>query len=445
MKDNYYFFNIKLTAEESIKIINSLKGYFDVDVYSNKYEYCGSDIRDSFEYIENEIVSMFNLDSYVGYDISIPIFQCINAIEKHTKIDRIEIQNNVIDWIFYYHVQDYFTEITGVKEVYEYCNGLEEYVTRYGTKTARELKSELKYKKMKKYKLYENLELQDDGTMTYSEPIFDYSEGENVLVGREELKVDIEEEKYNYVHEAIQVMEKELRNSLNELTKNDTEVNRESLLYDEVIQAFNTSITKFIELYYQQPRELKHTLIDYKETPIKDYIAVTQNAINHDKDIKLLYKIFPTYKRDTQGRIYNYDLFAFLYYAYGLEISFNHLYHSELLKCLGAYTFKAGRDKPILKKNAVAILQQHKEAVKLTQYSENIYLHNFIAFIKTVNTRHYIRYLLSLLVDISNNLNASKELISRFTLKNKGLKNISYKDLPQPINTLLLPLTEIAN
>ena len=243
----------------------------------------------------------------------------------------------------------------------------------------------------------------------------------------------------------IIIRENIISNIFNELTKHDTEVNRDNLSYDDVIQALNTSITKFLELHYKQPRELKHTLIDYKETAIKDYILVTQNAINHDKDIKLLYKIFPTYKRDTQGRIYNYDLYAFLYYAYGLEISFNHLYHSELLKCLGAYTFKAGRDKPILKKNAVTILQQHKEAVKLTQYSENIYLHNFIAFIKTVNTRHYIRYLLSLLVDISNNLNASKELISRFTLKNKGLKNISYKDLPQPINTLLLPLTEIAN
>jgi len=115
------------------------------------------------------------------------------------------------------------------------------------------------------------------------------------------------------------------------------------------------------------------------------------------------------------------------------------------LKYLGAYTFKSDRNKPVLKKNTVTILQQHKEAVELTQYSENIYLHNTIAFIKTVNTRYYIRYLLSLLVDINNNLNASKELISRFTLNHKGLKNISYKDLPQPINTILVPCTEIAN
>ena len=444
MKDNYYFFNIKLTAEESIKIINSLKGYFDVDVYSNKYEYCGSDIRDSFEYIENEIVSMFNLDSYVGYDISIPIFQCINAIEKHTKIDRIEIQNNVIDWIFYYHVQDYFTEITGVKEVYEYCNGLEEYVTRYGTKTARELKSELKYKKMKKYKLYENLELQDDGTMTYSEPIFDYSEGENVLVGREELKVDIEEEKYNYVHEAIQVMEKELRNSLNELSKNDTEVPRDTLSQNEIIQALNTSISKFIELHYQQPRELKHTLIDYKETAIKEYIEVTQNAINHDKDIKLLDKLFPTYRRDTQGIIYNYSLLAFIYYAYSLKISFEHLYHSELLKLLGVYTYKLDRDKPILKKNKTALLKQHIKAVELSQCDENIYLHNFIDFVKAVNTKHYHRYLLSFLVDMSHNLKASKEFMQSITRKN-NFKNETYEKLPQPINTLLLPFIEIAN
>jgi len=227
-------------------------------------------------------------------------------------------------------------------------------------------------------------------------------------------------------------------------TKHDTVVTKDTLSQNEVIQALNASISKFIELYYQQPRELKHTLIDYKETAIKDYILVTQNAINHDKDIKLLDKLFLTYKRDTQGRIYNYDLFAFIYYAYGLEISFNHLYHSELLKFLGAYNFKADRDKPVLKKNAITILQQHKEAVKLTQYSENIYLHNFITFIKTVNTKHYNKYLLSVLVNMSHNLKASKEFIQSLTCKD-SFKNDTYKNLPQPINTILLPSTQIAN
>jgi len=58
-------------------------------------------------------------------------------------------------------------------------------------------------------------------------------------------------------------------------TKHDTEVTRDTLSQNEVIQALNTSISKFIELHYQQPRELKHTLIDYKETAIREYIEVT--------------------------------------------------------------------------------------------------------------------------------------------------------------------------
>jgi len=444
MKHYYNFFSIKLTAEESIKIINSLQDYFDVEVYSNEYEYCSTDITDGFEYIENEIASMFSLESYIDNDISLPIFQCINVLEKYTKIDRVEIQNMITKEIFYYHVQDHLTEVTGVKEVFEYCKELKEYDTRYGAKTARELRDKLKCQKLKYHQTYEGLELQDDSTLTYQEPIFDYSEGENVLVGREELKVDIEEEKYNYIYEAIQVMEKELNDSLNKLTKNDTEVKRETLLNNEVIQALSNSISKFIELYYQQPQELKHILIDYKETPLKDYITVIENAINNSDDIKLFDKIFPTYKRDKHGIIYNYDLFKFLYYAYSLKISFEHLSNSELLKILGAYTFKSDRDKPILKKNKIAILQEHKKAVELSQYQENIYLHNLLEFIQVVNTKHYNKYLLSLLVDISHNLKASKEFMESLTYQ-KSFKNVTYENLPQPINTLLLTPAQIAN
>ena len=239
----------------------------------------------------------------------------------------------------------------------------------------------------------------------------------------------------------------ELCKIFSDITKNDTEVNRESLLYDEVIQAFNTSITKLTEVCYQQPRELKHTLIDYKETPIKDYIAVTQNAINHDEDIKLLDKLFLTYKRDMQGRIYNYDLLVFLYYAYSLEISFYHLYHSKLLEYLGAYEHKANREKPTFKnkKNAVIKLQRYKEVSKPLQCHENnIYLDNLMMFMKEANIQHCNKYLLSFIVEISHNLKASKEFMQSLTCKN-NFNHDTYTNLPQPINTLLLPYTQIAN
>lgn len=235
-----------------------------------------------------------------------------------------------------------------------------------------------------------------------------------------------------------------LKEQLQDLTKNDTEVRRETLSDDEVIQALDNSISKFKELHHQQPKELKHILIDYKETPLKDYITVTQVAISNSDDIKLLDKIFQTYKQDEQHRIYNYDLFAFLYYAYSLKISFEHLYNSRLLKSLGVYTFKADRDKPVLKKNKVSLLQDHKINVELSQYKENIYLHNLIEFIQAVNTKHQNKYLLSYLVDSSHNLKASKEFIESLTCK-KSFKNVTYENLPQPINTLLLTPSQIAN
>jgi len=245
----------------------------------------------------------------------------------------------------------------------------------------------------------------------------------------------------------LQRMVYKLCKIFSDITKNDTEVNRESLSYDEVIQALNTSITKFLELHYQQPRELKHTLIDYKETPIKEYIAVTQNAINHDEDIKLLDKLFLTYKRDMQGRIYNYDLLVFLYYAYSLEISFYHLYHSKLLEYLGAYEHKANREKPTFKnkKNAVIKLQRYKEVSKPLQCHENnIYLDNLMMFMKEANIQHCNKYLLSFIVGISHNLKASKEFMQSLTCKN-NFNHDTYTNLPQPINTLLLPYTQIAN
>ncbi len=159
----------------------------------------------------------------------------------------------------------------------------------------------------------------------------------------------------------------DLANELNELTKHDTDVDTSTLTQTELKQALNNSITKFIEIYKQQPKELKTVLISYENTPLSEYAEATQNMIQIDKDLQLLTKLFKEYKRDTKGRVYNYSLFAFLYYAYGVYVSFEHLYNSQLLKILGAYTFKKDRQKPILKNTAKNILQHHQEATKVYQ------------------------------------------------------------------------------
>ncbi len=226
---------------------------------------------------------------------------------------------------------------------------------------------------------------------------------------------------------------------IDDLTKHDTAINVSTLTHNEILQALNNSMTKFIELHYQQPQELKHILIEYRDTALNEYLEVTTNMIRIDEDMQLLTKVFKQYKQDTNGRVYNYDLFAFLYYAYSLTVSFEHLYSSELLKILGVYTFKADRNKPTLKQNATNILKQHKQAIKSSQYDNvNIYIENLLQFLQEVNTKHFNIYLLSFLVDMSHSLKNSKDLMESLTAK-KNFNNITYEKLPQPINTLLLP------
>jgi len=234
-----------------------------------------------------------------------------------------------------------------------------------------------------------------------------------------------------------------LFNHFNNLTKHDKEIDPSTLTKDEIIQAFNNSITKFIELHYQQPRELKAVLISYENTPLLDYVEITKAMTKDNKELQLLNKIFKEYKQDTKGVIYNYSLFAFLYYAYGLYVSFEHLYNSELLKLLGAYTFKKDRDKPLLKPNHKNLLQHHKDACILSQYDVNIYLENFISFIQQVDAKLKDRYVLSYLVDLSHELTASKEYINRLKNTPYNFSKVSYQDLPQPIKTLLLPINTL--
>ena len=227
-----------------------------------------------------------------------------------------------------------------------------------------------------------------------------------------------------------------------DLTKNDSEVSIDDLSYTEIKQALYTSITKFIETYYKQPKELKIVLVPYEKTPIAEYTEVTKFMIDNDDDLKFLTKLFNEYKRDSKGRIYNYSLFAFFYYAYGIYVSFEHLYRSELLKVLGVYIYKKDRDKPTLKPNHKSILQQHLQACKASQYKINIYLKHLKDFIDEANTKLRDRYILAFLTKISNNLSGSKDYINR--IKNTASnKNITKNKLPHPIKPLLVSVEQL--
>ncbi len=230
---------------------------------------------------------------------------------------------------------------------------------------------------------------------------------------------------------------KEVITKLKDITKHDIEINPLTLTEVELKQALNNSLTKFIEIYYQQPKELKTVLISYENTPLSEYAEVTQSMIKIDEDLQLLTKLFKECKRDTKGRVYNYSLFAFLYYAYGVYVSFEHLYNSELLRLLGVY--KRARE---FKPNHKNILREHKKACELSQYNSNIYIDRLINFIENRNPKHEGKYVLSYLVDLSHELTASKEYINRLKAKS-NYNNVTYKNLPQPIQTLLLPIKEL--
>ena len=124
----------------------------------------------------------------------------------------------------------------------------------------------------------------------------------------------------------------DIQNHLNNLTKHDKGINPLNLSNKELREACYTSISKFIELHPKQPKELMHILIPYADTPIKEYVEVIKSHIqsNDEKDFEIITKVFKHYKRDLGGKLYNYDLFAFLYYFYSLFVSFEHLYNSKL-------------------------------------------------------------------------------------------------------------------
>lgn len=165
--------------------------------------------------------------------------------------------------------------------------------------------------------------------------------------------------------------------------------------------------------------------------------------IIHNKDIIILTKLFKIYKEDVDGRTYNYALFAFLYYEYGLFVSFKHLYNNKLFKKLEAYRYDKNRDKPSLKTDVLQRLNNCKSIILLTQYETNIYLENIINFTTNLNSKKRNHYVLSYLVDITHDLKASKDFMESLTGKRDT--NTNYKNLPIPINTLLLTPQQIIN
>lgn len=245
--------------------------------------------------------------------------------------------------------------------------------------------------------------------------------------------------------ERYKIAVQDIKEKLNDLTKDDKEIDPITLSATELRQAMHTSISKFIELHQQQLPELMHILVAYENTPLKDYVEVLQDKLqgNIIQDFSLLTEIFTQYKKDTKGRIYNYDLFNFLYYAYGLSVSFEHLYNSKLLRGLGAYTTKADRVKPILKISAINLLERHKQLLDFSQCETNIYIENLINFLSQAKIKQFNYYLISFLFDMSHNFEKSKDFLNSLNGKQYNFKRLKQNSLPQPVDTMLLSHKQI--
>lgn len=428
--DTFKFLNFSFTTSEAIKIIKDInenipeiKRHCNLEVFSSNIEDCYFAIEWE-DYIYNYFLDLEDLlcknEDDIEYFKNVDI--AINAMSRYSNIQREEllreIQRNFIEYREYIE-RDKLEDLLENDDIFIDKLHL---IVDFEEATIDDNNFEINWKGYG----YQDIK----GKLVRANNLVEFPP-EDVGKLRDSLL------KY-LLNEAIDC----IRYGFKNLTKNDTEVNPSTLTCKQKQDAFSTSIDKFIEQYSQQPKELKCVLIPYNTTQVKEYIEATKEMIISDDraDSDLLEKIFKEYKRDAQERIYNYSLFAFLYYAYGMYISFEHLYNSDLLKLLGAYTFKKDRDKPLLKPTHKNLLQQHKEACILSQYDVNIYLENFISFIQQADTKLKERYVLSYLVDLSHELTASKEYLNRLKNTPYNFSKVSYQDLPQPIKTLLLPI-----
>ena len=203
---------------------------------------------------------------------------------------------------------------------------------------------------------------------------------------------------------------------------------------------FKNAIIKFKESYKIQPKELQLMLTPLKNTRIEQHTQAIEQWILTEENLSLLTNVFKRYKIDTNKRLYSYDLFGFLYYAYGLEVSNTHIYNSELLNRLGVYRYEKTRNKPSLKTNVLDKLKELKEIIELSQGEETIYLSELRRFISEYSSKQLNLYLASYLLQNGAIFERVKELFSILLLPT--LHNHTKKKLPQPIQTMLIELQE---
>ena len=243
--------------------------------------------------------------------------------------------------------------------------------------------------------------------------------------------------------ERYKLGEEQLKTKLQELTKDDKEINSSELTEEQIKDSFLISISKFKELYQKQPPELLHIAIDIKRTEANERIEAIENMIDNKDDILFLQKIFKTYKIDKKDRVYNYSLLAFIYYMYELEISIKHIYNSKYLELLGAYEYKKGRKKPTRKSTILSLLEKQQQLKKVSFDENSIYVDSLYEFLSVISANKANYYLVSFLIGLDNNLKSAKDFLEYLQISRA--KNLTYKTLPKPTKTLLFSLNQIQN
>ena len=258
-------------------------------------------------------------------------------------------------------------------------------------------------------------------------------------IDEEILKIFLYQSSYKIIRSPII---EEIKKQLCDLTKHDKEINPSTLTENEIIQAFNNSIVKFMELYYQIPQDYKPVLKNYDVSVVGNEIIVIQSMIINNDDIKFLKKLFRAYKEDTQGLLYNYSLFGFIYYIFGVKVSNEYLFNSQILKSLNLYKIEKDRKKPTIKKNAITALKTQQVIYKELDDKESVFIDNLIAFLEEYIPKKYNYYSIAYLTnELQNSLEASKNFIE--SLDNKCYKKLTRRMLPEVINTILPPVEKL--
>ena len=157
-------------------------------------------------------------------------------------------------------------------------------------------------------------------------------------------------------------------------------------------KALITTFSKFYEIAYEEPSTSKSSFKVSGGVVTQERIEIIESMVEHNDDIEILFNTFRNYRRDTNKRVYNFDLIDFLYFDHNTVSSIKHLKQLPLLKRLKAYKYYG--DKISIKHDVKTRLKKYIQKRKTISKKEINYIENLINTRETMNTKHINVYYL---------------------------------------------------